>query len=70
MFNSPIEASTIDEFAEGRSDEQPVFEKVRRSTIYFRKRTLFSNAVGAATDPLAHSTLNRRLAYERPRNKC
>ncbi|EYC03110.1 hypothetical protein Y032_0096g2941 [Ancylostoma ceylanicum] len=30
VFNSPIEASTIDEFAEGRSDEQPVFEKRKR----------------------------------------
>ncbi|RCN52211.1 hypothetical protein ANCCAN_01643 [Ancylostoma caninum] len=30
VFNSPIEASTIDEFAEGRSDEEPVFEKRKR----------------------------------------
>ncbi|KAK6725760.1 hypothetical protein RB195_004214 [Necator americanus] len=28
VFNSPIEASSIDEFAEGRSDQQQVFEKV------------------------------------------
>ncbi|CAJ0596220.1 unnamed protein product [Cylicocyclus nassatus] len=30
VFNSPIEASSIDEFSEGRSDEKQVFEKRRR----------------------------------------
>ncbi|ETN82898.1 hypothetical protein NECAME_07673 [Necator americanus] len=30
VFNSPIEASSIDEFAEGRSDQQQVFEKRKR----------------------------------------
>uniref|UniRef100_W6NAS2 Uncharacterized protein n=1 Tax=Haemonchus contortus TaxID=6289 RepID=W6NAS2_HAECO len=30
VFNSPIEATTLDEFAERRSDEKEVFEKRRR----------------------------------------
>ncbi|XGW24309.1 hypothetical protein V3C99_006033 [Haemonchus contortus] len=69
VFNSPIEATTLDEFAERRSDEKEVFEKRRRRPkVEYTKdgRKIIDGVLEDEQEPNAlwTTTISRGVAHD------